>query len=90
MASMNLILWLTVVSTVLIMLVIGFFQRIHSLYQLLLNSVQCAIYHFSVGVQRRRSVFNSHIAWAISWESGLPMTLIPSQFKESMCFDLLY
>ena len=27
---------------------------------------------------------------AISWESGLPMTLIPSQFKESMRFDSLY
>ena len=48
------------------------------------------IYHFSVGIQRRRSVFNSHIARAISWESGLPMTLIPSQFKESMRFDSLY
>ena len=30
------------------------------------------------------------IARAISWESGLPMTLIPSQFKESMRFDSLY
>ena len=48
------------------------------------------IYHFSVGVQRRRSVFNSHIAREISWESDLPMTLIPSQFKESMRFDSLY
>ena len=25
-----------------------------------------------------------------TWESGLPMTLIPSQFKETMRFDLLY
>ena len=25
----------------------------------------------------------------LSWESSLPMTLIPSQFKESMRFDLL-
>ena len=48
------------------------------------------IYHFSVGVQRCRSVFNLHIARAISWESSLPMTLIPSQFKESMRFDSLY
>ena len=30
------------------------------------------------------------IARAISWESGLSMTLIPSQFKESMRFDSLY
>ena len=29
------------------------------------------------------------IAWAISWESGLPMTLIPSQSKESMRFGIL-
>ena len=30
------------------------------------------------------------IAQAISWESGLPMTLIPSQFKEAIHFDSLY
>ena len=48
------------------------------------------IYHFSVGVQRRRSVFNSHIAQAIPWESGLPMTLMPSQFKQTIRFDTLY
>ena len=30
------------------------------------------------------------IAQEISWESGLPMTLIPSQFKETTRFDSLY
>ena len=48
------------------------------------------IYHFSVGVQRRRLGFNLHIARAISWESGLPMTLILRQFKETMRFDSLF
>ena len=30
------------------------------------------------------------ISRAISWESGLPLTLIPSQFKETIHFDSLY
>ena len=30
------------------------------------------------------------IARAISWESSLPMTLMPSQFKEARRFDSLY
>ena len=30
------------------------------------------------------------IARAISWESGLPMALMPSQFKETARFDMLY
>ena len=42
------------------------------------HGVYLDIYHFSVDVQKCHTVFNSHIAWAISWESGLPMTLIPS------------
>ena len=46
MASMNLIIisWLTAVSTVLLMLVAGFFYRIYGLNQLLLNFIRCAMY----------------------------------------------
>ena len=49
-------------------------------------------YHFSMGIQRRRSVPGQYqdIARAISWESGLLMTLIPSQLKKMMHFDSLY
>ena len=59
-------------------------------YMSIMIIVYHCIYHFSVGVQRHRLVFNLHIAWAISWESGLPMTLMPSQIKETICFDSLY
>ena len=59
-----------------------------------IDSLDMAVYHdiyqFSADIQMRRSVFNSRIARAISWESGLPMTLIPSQFKEMMRFDSFY
>ena len=47
-------------------------------------------YHFSMGVQWHHLVFNVHIAWAISYEHGLLMVLMPNQFKDTIHFDSLY
>ena len=72
----------------------GMINNIHVIDNTVICFFYYFIYHFNVGVQRHRSVFNSHIAQEISrYRLGNIMgKRFANDFdtKEPMRFDLLY